>query len=64
MISDSQKPILIEEYTCNYCSIFSIIKQLKNENSEMESSIYKLKSFINNLFSTNANDHLENLSKI
>lgn len=60
MIKDSQKPVFIEEYTCNYCSIYSIIEQLKC--NDMESPILKLKEFTVKLLKSNENDSLENLS--
>ena len=59
----AQKPILIEDYICNFCSIDSISKQLNSDN-DPESPVNRLKQFIVDNVRNKMDDLLENLSKI
>ncbi len=53
---------MIEDYICNYCSIYAVAKQLVKDD-DPDSPVNKLRKFIEGIIQQNIDDYLENLSK-
>ncbi len=54
---------MIEDYICNYCSIYAVTKQLIKDD-DPDSHVNKLRKFIEGIIQQTVDDFLENISKV